>query len=153
MPYFFCLDLKVDSWALDLETKQQILLGLTKYSFCEVTLTKSCRISMRYFSEIVSKSCWRRISFYFKHKSQYLVNVKFVNIWNFYFFRFFPCIFCSINCSNSFVCLQVIPVLLGWCFPRKYSHNLTNYVRQARCSDFKSWGKGGGGALIWYKKC
>ena len=86
---------------------------------------------MRYFSEIVSKSCSRRISFYFKHKSQCFVNVKFVNILNFHFFNFFPCIFCSINCSNSlpFFACKFFSVLFEWCFPRQYSHNLSNYVR------------------------
>ena len=105
MPRFFVLDLRVDSRALDLETKQQILFGLTDWqniTFYKVTLTKPCRIPMRCFSEIVSKSCWRRISFYFKHKSQYLINIKFANIQNFQnILKLFHCIFCSINCSNS----------------------------------------------------
>ena len=76
-------------------------LVLQNITFCEVTLTKSSTIPMRYFLEIVSKSCWRSISFYFKHKSQYLINFKFANNKNFHFFHFFYCIFCSINYSNS----------------------------------------------------
>ena len=85
-----------------------------------------CRMPMRYFSKIVSKSCWCRILLYFKHKSQYLINVRFR------FFHPFPCIFCSINCSNilSLFACEFFSVLFELCFPRQYSHNLSNYVRR-----------------------
>ena len=64
MPCFFCSWFKSQFQSLGPRTTQQILFGLTEYYLLR-SYSKSCRIPMRYFSQTVSKSCWRSISFYF----------------------------------------------------------------------------------------
>ena len=101
MPCFFVLGFKSRFQNLGPRDKTANFVWFDRALPFTNLMTKFCRIPMKYFSEIVSKGCLRRISFYFNHKSQYLINVTLVNIENFRFFHFFPCIFCSTNCSNS----------------------------------------------------
>ena len=101
MLHFFVADSKFQSLGPREKTGNLVCFGTQDITLYEFSLTKSCRITMRYFWKIVSKSCMHIVSFCFKRKSQYLINVKFVNIQNFHFFHFFSCIPCRINYSNG----------------------------------------------------
>ena len=91
---------------------------------------------LKHLSEFVSQSCWRSMSCYFNHKSQYLINFKFVNIRKFRFFHCFPCMLCSINSLSSFRC-EFFSVMFDWCFPRQYLFLTEMWFFHERCSSIK----------------